>query len=677
MATQTSSQDLNNLTINRVTSPEAFEQMISAGVISANEFYLVEGENETVDWSNITNKPSTFPPPTAADDTLGGIKTNYPASNASDKNYAIKVDNDGNAYVNVPWTDNNTWKANSSSSEGYVASGNGQANKVWKTDANGNPAWRDDANSGGTVTSVRVQASSPLQSSQSTAQNNTLNTTISFANQDANKVLAGPSAGSAAAPTFRALVSADIPSSVSLSGVPTAPTATAGTNSTQIATTAFVANSIASLSTAMHFIGKATVAITDGSTTDPTISGYDFTADRKPGDVIIDTDNAYEYVWTYEGKWERLGPDGSYKITQSAVDTGAATTNKWVSRIQQNANGVVTATLSSLDTSGTWSGKLSKTFKVKLNNTQYTYDGSADVDLSTIYAPTTGGTANTQALVGNGTTATPKWVNINPTSAWTAGGNNGADGPSLKITVLGQTQSTGAVIPSAGAGASGIVTTGNQQFDGNKTFKGNILPQATNTYSLGTSSYRWSNLYVGTVNTDAIKFTDASTEANRLVWTNDTKTLQANNHYADATHVAINTETAQNENFYVNGSSQFNLGNTDTVQSKRFLINGNSRQLSIGAAEIQTYSSNHPSQLYLNFIGDNTSNPPGNVSIGNEYGGSLGLYNTTLTSGTGISLSSGPENGIPKTGIAYASISTYGFYGGVGVMIYHLMLLIH
>ena len=82
------------------------------------------------------------------------------------------------------------------------------------------------------------------------------------------------------------------------------------------------------LSTAMHFIGKATVDITDGSTVDPKITGY---TTKTAGDVIIDKSNSYEYVWTLEGKWERLGPDGSYSVvghthddryyTESEIDT--------------------------------------------------------------------------------------------------------------------------------------------------------------------------------------------------------------------------------------------------------------------------------------------------------------------------------------------------------------------
>ena len=41
----------------------------------------------------------------ASNDALGGIKTGY-TQNA--KNYPVSVDEDGKAYVNVPWTDNNT-----------------------------------------------------------------------------------------------------------------------------------------------------------------------------------------------------------------------------------------------------------------------------------------------------------------------------------------------------------------------------------------------------------------------------------------------------------------------------------------------------------------------------------------------------------------------------------------
>lgn len=71
--------------------------------------------------------------------------------------------------------------------------------------------WNSKTSNTGTVTSVRVQASSPLTSTTSTASSTTLDTTIKFANQNKNLVLAGPSSGSAAAPTFRSLVADDIP----------------------------------------------------------------------------------------------------------------------------------------------------------------------------------------------------------------------------------------------------------------------------------------------------------------------------------------------------------------------------------------------------------------------------------------------------------------------------------
>lgn len=90
-------------------------------VTATNKMYLVKddsklnteagyepytaGSASSVPWSGVTGKPNTFAPPTSSATVLGGIKVGYTTSG---KNYKLQVDASGNAFVNVPWTDNNT-----------------------------------------------------------------------------------------------------------------------------------------------------------------------------------------------------------------------------------------------------------------------------------------------------------------------------------------------------------------------------------------------------------------------------------------------------------------------------------------------------------------------------------------------------------------------------------------
>lgn len=140
-------------------------------VTATNKMYLVKDDSKlntedgyepytassasSVPWSGVTGKPSTFAPPTAAASTLGGVKVGYTTSG---KNYKLQVDASGNAFVNVPWTDNNTTYNQATADTlglvkiGYTSSGKNYAVSL---DANGkmyvNVPWTDNNTTYGVV----------------------------------------------------------------------------------------------------------------------------------------------------------------------------------------------------------------------------------------------------------------------------------------------------------------------------------------------------------------------------------------------------------------------------------------------------------------------------------------------------------------------------------------------
>ena len=80
---------LGFIAINAVTSQ-------SAGVMIPSDKTKLDG---------IANNANNYSLPTASSTTKGGITLGY---SQSGKNYPVALDNNGKAYVNVPWTDTNT-----------------------------------------------------------------------------------------------------------------------------------------------------------------------------------------------------------------------------------------------------------------------------------------------------------------------------------------------------------------------------------------------------------------------------------------------------------------------------------------------------------------------------------------------------------------------------------------
>lgn len=253
--------------------------------------------------------------------------------------------------------------------------------------------------------------------------------------------------------------------------------------------------------------------------------------------------------------------DEVYKELQEPYDSGAAATNKWVSRIQQNANGNISTSVSTLDTSGTWSGKattsgtadkVANKFTLKIDNSnaategtnKYTFDGSA-AKTFTLFAGDgiELATATGQATINNSGIRTLSFA---------TGSNNGTisvtiNGTASSVSVKGlgsNAYTSTAYLPLAGGTMTGGVTfLGNQSSayndkgilftkgarigenssgdigiyspskiylrpnsstgastDGVVIDNSSLCPGDNNTETLGTSGYKWKNVYATTFN---------------------------------------------------------------------------------------------------------------------------------------------------------------------------------
>ena len=273
------------------------------------------------------------------------------------------------------------------------------------------------------------------------------------------------------------------------------------------------------LSKAMRFIGVATVAITDGSTTDPVISGY---STKTAGDVIIDKDSSREYVWSTTGEWELLGGDESYWV--SSTDTAAKFwrgDNKWSNEISGGTlkitNNSNTVTIGSQNASFTHIYN-SATIPFIFNNSVLTTTGnlgSTTYPFNNLYI----GLGGAKGIYYVGTKSTNQMITFVDNTSDTYG--NGIKIGGGGVTVVGAGESAASLSVSANNEALYLVADGtiNIEAGGDTianriglqvTTAGHIIPVKAesannNKQNLGASDNKWANVYASTLDSSILK----------------------------------------------------------------------------------------------------------------------------------------------------------------------------
>lgn len=300
----------------------------------------------------------------------------------------------------------------------------------------------------GTVTSVRVQATSPVQSSTSAAQSSTLDTTISLAtgygdtknpytSKTKNYVLAAPATENGV-PSFRALVAADIPdlsdtyaTQTDLENLPE-PMIFKGSLGT--------GGTITSLPTA--------AASNEGYTYKVITAGTYASQSAKVGDTFISDGSAWVLIPSGD---EPSGTVTSVTLTQG---TGITVSNSGTAITTSGSRTISLASITKDDTTSTASPSYGETFTAIDSITYDTYGRVTGVNTKTVTLPAdsntdtklqvaavTSGTTY-YPIVGTGTTAaTRQYDTTGFIYVGTNGTANGTNGNAL-LTLGNSTAST-------------------------------------------------------------------------------------------------------------------------------------------------------------------------------------------------------------------------------------------
>ena len=291
-------------------------------------------------------------------------------------------------------------------------------------------------------------------------------------------------------------------------------------------------------------------------------------------------------------------------------------------------------------------------------NNSHTYTSS-----TTIYAPTAGGTANIQALIGNGTTTAPKWVDISPSISITAGTASAT--PKINVTVLGQsgtaqsltTASTsvyGATKLSSTSSSTeqGLAATPKLVYDSINSAASNYVAKSgdTMTGTLTTPELITTKLTAKDVNVTHLLTAEGIQTKN---WTT------VNMATIDGSFYIVPTVTAATANvkYTTNGTLEFTATGTSTFATNSLFINGDATNWTVNSLIMITG---------LIHIGSE------DVSIGTLKGTLKGVNptNKTLTLGGTITSSTGTNTpdilGLLTAGTTYTckdiKVSIYSYY---------------